>query len=126
MDRKEAIANDLWLESQLEQLRQIEATVKVDVTEAVMEQLGHTQLLVPAQPQHKRMGRVTTIAAAACFMAAVVVTAVVTRSDVQAASVEQNDFSNRLNDLYDYLDDYTMGEPVENAALYENSIIELL
>ena len=126
MDRKEAIANDLWLESQLEQLRQIEATVKVDVTEAVMEQLGHTQLLVPAQPQHKRRGRVATIAAAACFMAAVVVTAVVTRSDVQAASVEQNDFSNRLNDLYDYLDDYTMGEPVENAALYENSIIELL
>ena len=89
MDRKEAIANDLWLESQLEQFCQ-------------------------------------TIAAAACFMAAVVVTAVVTRSDAQAASVEQNDFSNRLNDLYDYLDDYTMGEPVENAALYENSIIELL
>ena len=49
MDRKEAIANDLWLESQLEQFRQIEAPVKVDVTEAVMEQLGHTRLLEPSE-----------------------------------------------------------------------------
>lgn len=126
MDRKEAIANDLWLESQLEQIRQIEAPVKVDVTDAVMEQIGHTQLLVPKQPQHKRMGRTATIAAAACFMAAVVVTAVVTRSDAQAASVEQNDFSNRLNDLYNYFDDYTYGEAVENAVLYENSTIDIL
>lgn len=126
MDRKEAIANDLWLESQLEQIRQIEAPVKVDVTDAVMEQIGHIQLLVPKQPQHKRMGRTATIAAAACFMAAVVVTAVVTRSDAQAASVEQNDFSNRLNDLYNYFDDYTYGEAVENAALYENSTIDIL
>ena len=126
MDRKEAIANDLWLESQLEQIRQIEAPVKVDVTDAVMEQIGHTQLLVSKQPQHKRMGRTATIAAAACFMAAVVVTAVVTRSDAQAASVEQNDFSNRLNDLYNYFDDYTYGEAVENAVLYENSTIDIL
>ncbi len=127
MNRKKEIENDLWLASQLERIRDIQTPRPVDVTDAVMERIATLPTPMGQPVLQKKTGRrIATAAAAACVAGAVIVTALLSRNDLQAATPVQQDISYRIYEIYDYCHDYADEESIESAAYFDNPITELI
>lgn len=126
MDYRKEIENDLWFAAQVEQLRQMTPPHKVDVTDAVMQQLpAQPPASALRQPLRRKPMRVAGIAAA-CFAGIVAVNVIFSRNDVQAATPKHDEFTTRLSNVYEYCNNYADNDLVDKAAYYDNPVTELL
>lgn len=123
MNRKNDIDNDIWLQRQAEEIRQIHAPHVPDVTDAVMRRIEAMPL--PVSKRRVNMKVVQSLIAA-CFVAAVIVTILVPRNGVSAANPMQSDAAQMFFDVYEFCDSYADEEYEEDAALYDNPITDFI
>ena len=126
MDYKKEIENDLWLADQLEAIRQMECPHNVDVTDAVMQRINNIQPLTKKSNHHYAL-KVATTAAAACIAGAILIISHINQTPLHAATtIETQDLSIRMLDIYDYCNDYADPDFEENATYTDNPITELI
>ena len=115
---------DIFLETQLEAIRNITTPVDVDVTDAVMKRIAEAKV-VPMAPTYRARRRLIMSAAAACLAGIIVTTSLLSRRDVMAAGSSPAT-STGVFDVYSFCYDYADEGSVESAVYDDNPITELI
>lgn len=111
---------DLWFENQKDAIRAIRPTHKVDVTDAVMQQIASMPVPKPKLFIGQSRG-VVRWAAAACVAAVVGSAALFVRPNAAAANVSSSEIAASLFDVYGYCNDFVDADE-EDEVYYDNPV----
>ncbi|MBQ6956483.1 MAG: hypothetical protein IJP80_07710 [Bacteroidales bacterium] len=111
---------DLWFESQKEAIRALRPDHKVDVTQAVMQQI-ETMAIPKALPVVGKGRWVIRMAAAACFVGIIVSASLFLRTKTSPVTTS-SDLSACLLDIYEFCNDYADPDADDEAAMYDNPV----